>query len=250
MENWDARGILNTFGPTFLFMTWIVAQYFRVRKQQRVEDGISEITRSLESSSLSITPFQVITTLRHNPPEEKIDEHFEEREGFKSLKENKFLKRTGTVRLGPIPYNGEEESPAHSQSQIEDDEYLGQLYAESGSQSTIVKMPFRFIIELSEKKKNGRKIRLEGVHRDAGGLSKVIGIRLYDDTIYQDIAQLSWTVSVSDGRTGGVKDLRNTEMSVLMDFTLCDVENVPSIHNSILCLAKPHERSCPFRSSN
>lgn len=38
--NWNFRSFVNIFGPTFFFVSWLVAQWYRVRKQQRVEDGL------------------------------------------------------------------------------------------------------------------------------------------------------------------------------------------------------------------
>ena len=46
--NWHERPVsdrsvsvlLNTFGPTFFFISWLFSQWYRVRKQQRVEDGL------------------------------------------------------------------------------------------------------------------------------------------------------------------------------------------------------------------
>lgn len=41
--NWNFRSFVNIFGSTFFFVSWLVAQWYRVRKQQRVEDGLTGI---------------------------------------------------------------------------------------------------------------------------------------------------------------------------------------------------------------
>ena len=42
-----ARDFVNIFGPTFFFVSWIGAQWFRVAKQQRLQDGLSAIDASV-----------------------------------------------------------------------------------------------------------------------------------------------------------------------------------------------------------
>jgi len=49
-EQWNIRSALNIFGPTFFFASWLVAQWFRVRKQQKVEAGLVGIEASLKQT--------------------------------------------------------------------------------------------------------------------------------------------------------------------------------------------------------
>lgn len=44
--SWDFTRFLNIFGPTFVFTSYLLAQWFRVRKQQKVESGL----RTIESN--------------------------------------------------------------------------------------------------------------------------------------------------------------------------------------------------------
>lgn len=39
-DKWTLRSFVNVFGPTFFFVSWLVSQWYRVRKQQKVEDGL------------------------------------------------------------------------------------------------------------------------------------------------------------------------------------------------------------------
>lgn len=39
-SKWSLRDFVNLFGPTFFFASWLVAQWYRVGKQQKVEDGL------------------------------------------------------------------------------------------------------------------------------------------------------------------------------------------------------------------
>jgi len=45
---WSARAFINTFGPTFFLLSWLVAQWYRVGKQQRVEEGLVGIESDLK----------------------------------------------------------------------------------------------------------------------------------------------------------------------------------------------------------
>lgn len=40
ISQWSFRSFVNIFGPTFFFVSWLVSQWYRVRKQQKVEDGL------------------------------------------------------------------------------------------------------------------------------------------------------------------------------------------------------------------
>jgi len=47
---WTVLHAVNVFGPTFFFVSWLVAQWFRVRKQQKVEANLREIDASLKNT--------------------------------------------------------------------------------------------------------------------------------------------------------------------------------------------------------
>ena len=39
-QPWTIADLINLFAPTFFLVSWLLSQLFRVRKQQRVEDGL------------------------------------------------------------------------------------------------------------------------------------------------------------------------------------------------------------------
>jgi hypothetical protein len=45
---WSIGPVINLFGPTFFFAAWMVGQWFRVRKQQRVEEGLGGIETKVQ----------------------------------------------------------------------------------------------------------------------------------------------------------------------------------------------------------
>ncbi|MCE9777564.1 hypothetical protein LZ645_21820 [Shewanella algae] len=38
-EPWDIKKVVNVFGPTFFLLSWLTGQFFRVKKQSKVEDN-------------------------------------------------------------------------------------------------------------------------------------------------------------------------------------------------------------------
>ncbi|WP_039918725.1 hypothetical protein [Cellvibrio mixtus] len=40
---WPVQKIVNTFGPTFFLLSWVTGQFFRVKKQAKVEDSFGSV---------------------------------------------------------------------------------------------------------------------------------------------------------------------------------------------------------------
>lgn len=40
---WSVQKIVNTFGPTFFLLSWVTGQFFRVKKQTKVEDSFGSM---------------------------------------------------------------------------------------------------------------------------------------------------------------------------------------------------------------
>ena len=47
-EAWDAKKVVNIFGPTFFFFSWLTGQFFRVKKQVKVENSLGSMEKRLE----------------------------------------------------------------------------------------------------------------------------------------------------------------------------------------------------------
>ena len=47
---WTVSQFVNVFGPTFFFLSWLSAQWFRVRKQQKVESDLGGIDAAVRQS--------------------------------------------------------------------------------------------------------------------------------------------------------------------------------------------------------
>lgn len=49
-DQWSFRVAVNVFGPAFFFVSWLAAQWFRVKKQQGVEKGLGTIETSIKDT--------------------------------------------------------------------------------------------------------------------------------------------------------------------------------------------------------
>lgn len=53
-ETWSISSTINIFGPTFFFVSWLAAQWFRVRKQQKIDAGLLDIDQSIKHSVVQL----------------------------------------------------------------------------------------------------------------------------------------------------------------------------------------------------
>lgn len=47
-ESWSIAKAINVFGPTFFLVSWCCGQYFRIRKQKKVEYELDEVQNKLD----------------------------------------------------------------------------------------------------------------------------------------------------------------------------------------------------------
>lgn len=83
-DNWNARTVLNVFGPTFFFMSWLVAQWYRVRKQQRVEEGIDALHAGVRAIQSPLLPCGLFLTLRIEAQDDALKRVFGDQRGYRS----------------------------------------------------------------------------------------------------------------------------------------------------------------------
>jgi hypothetical protein len=81
---WQIRSVLNVFGPTFFFMSWLVAQWYRVRKQQRIEDELGELHAGVRAIQSPLLPCGLFLTLRIEASDEDLQRVFGEQRGFRA----------------------------------------------------------------------------------------------------------------------------------------------------------------------
>jgi hypothetical protein len=81
---WSIREFLNIFGPTFFFMSWLVAQWYRVKKQQRVEEGLTEIHAGVQALQAPLLPCGLFLTLELVGKDEDVERIFSKQDGFRA----------------------------------------------------------------------------------------------------------------------------------------------------------------------
>lgn len=81
---WTVREVVNVFGPTFFFISWLVAQWYRVKKQQRVEHGLTEIQRDVRAIHSPLLPSGIFLTLRYEATDHDLDLLFKGETGFRA----------------------------------------------------------------------------------------------------------------------------------------------------------------------
>jgi hypothetical protein len=82
--DWTVRHTLNVLGPTFFFISWLVAQWYRVRKQQRVEDELSEIQSGVRALQEPLLPCGIFLTLALRADEEDVKRVFGDQPGYRA----------------------------------------------------------------------------------------------------------------------------------------------------------------------
>jgi hypothetical protein len=83
-KSWTVRSVLNVFGPTFFFMSWLVAQWYRVTKQQRVEEGIESLHTDVRAIQSPLLPCGLFLTLRIEAQEDDLGRVFGEQPGYRA----------------------------------------------------------------------------------------------------------------------------------------------------------------------
>lgn len=83
-SSWSIREFLNIFGPTFFFMSWLVAQWYRVRKQQRVEEGLTKIQSGVQALQAPLLPCRLFLTLESVANDNDVERIFGQQAGFRA----------------------------------------------------------------------------------------------------------------------------------------------------------------------
>jgi hypothetical protein len=84
LSQWTLRHTLNIFGPTFFFFSWLVAQWYRVRKQQHVEEELTDIRAGVRALQEPFLPCALFMTLRIDAPPDDVRRVFGAEPGYRA----------------------------------------------------------------------------------------------------------------------------------------------------------------------
>jgi hypothetical protein len=83
-SQWTVRETLNILGPTFFFFSWLVAQWYRVRKQQHVESELTDIRAGVRALQEPLLPCALFVTLRIDAPPDDVKRVFGAEPGYRA----------------------------------------------------------------------------------------------------------------------------------------------------------------------
>lgn len=84
VNEWTLKAALNVFGPTFFFISWLAAQWYRVRKQQRVEDDLAKLQSGIQALQTPLLPCALFFTTKIVATDEDLKRAFESQSGFRA----------------------------------------------------------------------------------------------------------------------------------------------------------------------
>ena len=109
-SEWTVKAALNVFGPTFFFVSWLAAQWYRVRKQQRVEDDLAKLQAGIQALQIPLLPCALLRTAEDRSNRRGSEAGIENQRGFRAYGPG--------IPLPPPPFGpppGVSEGRLHSQ---------------------------------------------------------------------------------------------------------------------------------------
>lgn len=236
IAQWDVRNTVNIFGPTFFFMSWLVAQWYRVKKQQNVEEGLTGIQADIRAMRSPLLPCGLFYTLKYTCPEERLMRVFSSHPGWKKYGDGgTILRPVGFVKLNSA-YNAINMEVRESRCSIEGDG-MNQL---GDAKDAVVLMPVAVSVEFFFGKKpdpsrEASLVLTTSSHTTT--VAKVVGLELFDKTVFQDVVCRGLSVQNSRDQGWSTTDLRGAHLRVILEFFFVrhinDIPRAdwPSLHN-------------------
>jgi hypothetical protein len=249
--DWNVRNVLNIFGPTFFFMSWLVAQWYRVRKQQSVEEGLTGIHADIRAMQSPLLPCGLFYTLKYSCPDERLSRVFGSRLGWKKYTDGTaILRPVGLVKLNSA-YNSIEMDALESRCSLKDED-INQLGSAINAVTLLpvsVCAEFFFGQKLNELRQ--ASLILSTIPQTQT-ISKVIELELFDSTVFQDVVCKGLSVQKSSDRSWSTTDLRGSYLRVTLEFFFIrpingiSKEDWPSLHNLQLIFGPKLEHLLSF----
>lgn len=273
-NEWKVKDAVNVFGPTFFFVSWMAAQWYRVRKQQRVEDGLAKLQAGVQALQTPLLPCALFLTTKIEATDEDLRRLFENQNGFRAygpgiplppppfgpppgFMEGRLQRNFGYIEYqngaavaagvgrSDLPdYNGLHAKLSHSFCQVD----LRSAKSAVWENDPVLQRP-AVTIELYE----GGRPRSEStppalvLQSKIGAASEAIAVHAIDNTVLVDFAPRTLAVSPPNASGWSVRSLERSFLRFTFDFfyvkglTYLPETSWPAIHNLQLILGEGHQ---------
>ena len=248
-ESWTIKELINIFGPTFFFASWLVAQYYRVRKQQRVESGLTDIRSDIHGLHYPLLPCSLFCTLKHKCFPEEVEYAFSDCDGYKKYGPDSVLQPSGSVKMNSV-CNPIEHKAEHSHCTVGNQEKLTELEKKS---SHVIQKPVSVTVEFffGKDKKKAPTLVLGSGHST---VIDAFNLELYDDVVYQDTAIRGLLSKNASDNIWNIKHLQDALIKVDCDFwhfhlpgyPIRDETMWPTFHNLQLIFGEKSQNLLSF----
>jgi hypothetical protein len=237
-ENWKVATFVNLFAPTFFFASWLVAQWYRVRKQQRVEDSLAGLGARIDSSSFPVLPFALIIVSRHTSTPEMLQAVFGSHPKYEVLSGKPPLLG---VSFSPdlMLWNWAGKVAKERHCTIGQTELPKLVEMTREADETPIKLPVRLCVEFFFPRNEGASLIFRA--RDTWSDNTLTRLELFDDLVYQQYAFREWDIDNHTRRAWSVVDLRGARIRVVFKFFFFDplnIERPPYMNDLQFCFGR------------
>lgn len=229
-------GHLTTFGyavailTATLFVLGIAAELQSMREKAVEEEKdrvkhleqkhhLRQIETEIKATARPLLPLGMFYTLRHQIGPDAAERAFNGVKGFRTVKDNKYLRPVGSVRLGgPLRYNDIDQRAEDSFCSLKGQALRDRISARSSAGA--IRDPVDITVEFffpRGKVRDQPALKLQKTF-STGEPDEVTSLELFDSTVYQDAFLHDWTAHTESGQVWNIDDLANSRVRVRFKF--------------------------------
>lgn len=206
---WTLSTVVNTFGPAFFFISWLVAQWYRVKKQQHTEDGLSNIQADIRAIHSPLLPIRLVVTLKYQKSEKAIESALSHHASYKKWGENDYTRQIGSLSLGsfrnPIEIRAEKITCTVSRD-------------ESNKPKSIMLEPVSVVVDFFFGSDINKTTPSLSMQRSSSNELEFLGLQVFDETVFLDIGIGGFIVKNLTDKKWSTSDLINSKIRVFLQF--------------------------------
>jgi len=277
-SSWKIKEIVNIFGPTFFFISWLVAQWYRVKKQQKIENDLTGIQDGLHAIQSPILPCSLFYTLKFSCKDEDLKHVFGKHKGYRAYGE---LGNQGdSPPLPPEITNARVFSPKGNVSYVDYQDgyvkaagvirkkYCGYNLIHSDIKHTICSLARNEIDQTESLLLRPALVKIEfffdgkptiptatpslTLITSPRSVTEVVAVEVLDNMLFEDIINRELDIESPKEATWSTKNLKNSYLKITLDFFFIsgvyDIskENEPTLHNFQLWFGNNANRVLTF----